>query len=90
MSNMSGAGLPQLVQEIKLASENIRKSDDANREKLEDLESRYASLETSVNDLFKHWPTRRLRRSQRHPRAERRRRDGDRQAQLGRSQDRNH
>ena len=53
MSNMSGAGLPQLVQEIKLASENIRKSDDANRYKLENLESRYAALENSVNDLYK-------------------------------------
>jgi len=53
MSNMSGAGLLQVVQEIKLASENIRKADDANREKIEGLESRYASLETSVNDLFK-------------------------------------
>jgi hypothetical protein len=35
MYDMSRAGLPQLVQEIKLASENIRKTDDANREKLE-------------------------------------------------------
>ena len=53
MSDMSGAGLAQLVKEIKLASENIRKSDDANRNRLEGLESRYTSLETSVNDLFK-------------------------------------
>jgi hypothetical protein len=45
MSNMSGAGLPQLVQEIKLASENIRKSDEANREKLE-------AIEASINDLY--------------------------------------
>jgi hypothetical protein len=41
------------VQEIELASENIRKSDDANRDKLERIESRYATLENSVNDLFK-------------------------------------
>ena len=53
MSDMSGAGLAQLVKEIKLASENIRKSDDANRNRLEGLESRYTSLETSINDLFK-------------------------------------
>jgi hypothetical protein len=46
MSNMSGAGLPQLVQEIKLASENIRKSDEANREELE-------GIKASVNELYK-------------------------------------
>ena len=44
MSNMSGAGLAQLVQEIKLASENIRKADDESRERLK-------SIEASVNDL---------------------------------------
>jgi hypothetical protein len=46
MSNMQGAGLPQLVQEIKLASENIRKADEANRQELE-------GLKASVNELYK-------------------------------------
>jgi hypothetical protein len=40
------AGLSDLVREIKLASENIRKTDDANREKLE-------GIEANVNELFK-------------------------------------
>jgi len=43
---MSGAGLPQLVQEIKLASENIRKADEANRQELE-------GIKASVNELYK-------------------------------------
>lgn len=42
---MKGAGLAQLVQEIKLASENIRKSDDESRHRL--------GIEASVNELFK-------------------------------------
>jgi hypothetical protein len=46
MSDMSRAGLPQLVQEIKLASENIRKTDDANREHLR-------GIEESINDLYR-------------------------------------
>jgi hypothetical protein len=46
MSDMSRAGLPQLVQEIKLASENIRKTDDVNREKLENIEQ-------SINELYR-------------------------------------
>jgi hypothetical protein len=43
---MQGAGLPQLVQEIKLASENIRKTDDANCEHIH-------AIEQSVNELYK-------------------------------------
>jgi hypothetical protein len=43
---MQGAGLAQLVQEIKLASENIRKTDEANREELE-------GIKASVNELSK-------------------------------------
>jgi hypothetical protein len=38
--------LAQLVQEIKLASENIRKSDDESRHRLD-------GIEASVNELFK-------------------------------------
>jgi hypothetical protein len=43
---MQGAGLAQLVQEIKLASENIRKSDDESRHRLD-------GIEASVNELYK-------------------------------------
>jgi hypothetical protein len=43
---MQGAGLAQLVQEIKLASENIKSADDANRHRLD-------GIEASVNELFK-------------------------------------
>jgi hypothetical protein len=46
MSNMQGAGLAQLVQEIKLASANIRTADDETRRQIR-------AIEDSVNDLYR-------------------------------------
>jgi hypothetical protein len=43
---MSGAGLAQLVQEIKLASANIRTADDETRRQIR-------AIEESVNDLYR-------------------------------------
>jgi HK97 family phage major capsid protein len=46
MSDMSGAGLAQLVEEIKLASANIRSADDETRRQIR-------AVEESVNDLYR-------------------------------------
>jgi len=46
MSDMSGAGLAQLVQEIKLASANIKSADVENRQHIR-------AIEDSINDLYR-------------------------------------
>jgi hypothetical protein len=53
MSDMKGAGLPQLVQEIKLASANIRSADDETRWQIR-------AVEESVNDLPQGRPPRQV------------------------------
>jgi hypothetical protein len=46
MANMAGTGLAQLVEEIKLASANIRTADDETRRQIR-------AVEESVNDLYR-------------------------------------